>query len=446
MKNCDQLVHAKWIITAESNQQPLENHALAIQNGKILEILPSSKARLEYSAKSQSEYNSHAIMPGFVNTHTHLPMNWFRGFADDLALMNWLNNYIWPAERQWVSYEFVKDASLFAMAEMIRGGTTCFNDMYFFPEPMGEATAIAHMRGHISIHIIDFPTAWGTGPDDYFAKGLEFLDQYKNNEYVTVTMAPHAIYTVSEKYLLRAKEIAEKNNLQINMHIQETADEVNQSIAQTGLRPLKRLQNIGLVSPRLIAVHMTQLNDEDYEIIQTQKPNIVHCPESNMKLASGTCQVEKLRKMGINVALGTDGAASNNDLDMIGEMRTAALLAKLATSNPEALKAYEAIQMATINGARALGIDKITGSLLAGKSADFIAVDLSEIETQPLYHPESQIVYAASRNQVTDVWIMGKQVMKNRVLLTLDEKALKEKAKLWKEKISGHQDVLSSTS
>jgi len=435
MKTCDLLVHAQWIMTEDKKNPVLENHALAITAGKIIALLPSDQANTQFQAKQTERYAHHAILPGLINTHTHLAMNWFRGLADDLALMNWLNNYIWPAERKWVSHDFVKDASLFAMAEMIRSGITCFNDMYFFLQATAEATDIAGIRGHIGITVIDFPTAWAKDTNDYFAKGLEFLNQYKNHSRVTVTMAPHAIYTVAEPTLMRVKEIADTHRLRINMHIQETADEVNQSVQNTGMRPLRRLQKIGMVSPDLIAVHMVHLNDEDFDILRAEKPQIVHCPESNMKLASGICPVEKLRQAGLNVALGTDGAASNNDLDMIGEMRSAALLGKLATLNPEALSAQDTLTMATLNGAKALGIDHLTGSLAVGKSADFIAINLDEIETLPLYHPLSQIVYAASRNQVTDTWVQGKQLMKNRVLLTLDEAELKQKAKAWRKKI-----------
>lgn len=435
MQTIDQLIHSKWLITGEPKQPVLENQTLAIQNGKILEILSRENASKKYSAKQNLEYATHAVLPGFINAHTHLAMNYFRGFADDLALMNWLNNFIWPAERKWVSHEFVRDASLLAMAEMIRCGTTCYNDMYFFLQATAEATEIAGLRGSIGITVINFPTAWAKDVDEYFAKGLEFLEQYKNHDKINITMAPQGIYTVEEKSLVRIKELADQHKIKINMHVQETADEVNQSLQQTGLRPIKRLQDIGYISPQLIAVHMTQINEEDLEILAQGKPHIVHCPESNMKLASGACPVEQFQKIGLNVALGTDGAASNNDLDMMSEMRSAAFLSKLVTKNPESLSAQEAITLATLNGAKALGIEQVTGSLKAGKSADFIAVKLDEIETQPLYHPESHLVYAASRQQVTDVWVAGKQLMKNRQLTTLDEKELIAKAQYWRQKI-----------
>lgn len=439
MQSIDHIVHAKWIITGVENQEPLTNHSLIIDGGIIKEILPTDQAKQRYSAKQTQEFHSHAIMPGLINAHTHIGMNFFRGLADDLALMNWLNNHIWPAEKQWVSHEFVRDASLFAMAEMIRSGTTCFNDMYFYLQATAEAAEIAGIRAHIGITVLEFPTNWAQSPEEYFKKGLAFCEQYKNHPLVTTTLAPHAPYTVSDQTFLRVKEISEKYGLKINLHLHETADEVNQSLSQFNMRPIKRLNQLGLITPQLIAIHMTQLNDEDLDILQAGKPSVVHCPESNMKLASGACPVEKLLAREVNVALGTDSVASNNDLDMISEMRSAAFVSKLSTLNPESLTAHQALTLATRNGAKALGIDYFTGSLEAGKAADFVAFNLDEIETLPLYHPISQIVYSGSHHQVTDVWVGGKQLLKNRQLTTLDEKELKSKAVMWSKKINAKE-------
>lgn len=436
MEQVDQIIHGKWIITGEAKNQTLENHSLIIKDGLIKDILPTTQASQRYQSQSTQHFATHAILPGLINSHTHIAMNYFRGLADDLTLMDWLNHHIWPAEKKWVSQEFVHDASMFAMAEMIRGGTTCFNDMYFFLQATAQAADVAGIRAFIGMTVIDFPTAWAKNPDEYIAKGLEFLQEYKKHPRISTTLAPHAPYTVADETMLKIKEIAEKYHLKINMHIQETAEEVHQSLEKYKMRPLRRLQKLGMISPQLIAIHMTQIDDDDLAILEAERPSIVHCPESNMKLASGACPVAKLQSLELNVALGTDGAASNNDLDMIGEMRSAAFLAKLSTRDPTALSASETITMATLHGAKALGIDNITGTLTAGKSADFIAINLDEIETQPLYQPTSQIVYAASRQQVTDVWVAGKQLMKNRQLLTLDEAALKEKAKYWREKIA----------
>jgi 5-methylthioadenosine/S-adenosylhomocysteine deaminase len=435
MQNVDQILHARWIIPCEEQAQVLDHHALIIDKGFIKDILPSKNVPNLYLSKCIQHFSTHAITPGFINTHTHIAMNFFRGLADDLALMDWLNHHIWPAEKQWVDHAFVYDASLFAMAEMIRCGTTCFNDMYFFLQATAKAAQIAGIRAHIGITVMDFPTSWAKDKEEYFSKGLEFLAEYKNHPLITPTMAPHAIYTVAEPSLEKVKAFAELHDLKINMHVHETKDEIEQSIAQTKQRPIRRLYNVGLMSPRLIAIHMTQIDEEDVEILQATLPQIVHCPESNMKLASGTCPVTRLQKSGINIALGTDGAASNNDLDMVSEMRSAAFLTKLTDKNPTALSAELALQMATLQGAKALGIDHYTGSLTKGKAADCIAIDLNQIETQPVYHPISQIVYAASRQQVTDVWVAGKQLLKNRQLTTLDEGALLAKAQEWQQKI-----------
>ncbi len=438
MEYIDQFIHAKWILTSGEQNQSLEQHTLVIHNGLIKDILPHAEAKMRYSAKSTEHYDHHAVIPGLINAHTHIAMNYFRGLADDLALMNWLNNYIWPAEKKWVSHEFVRDASLFAMAEMIRSGTTCFNDMYFFLQATAQAAEISGMRANIGMTVIEFPTNWAASTDDYFTKGLEFFAEYKNHPLIKTTLAPHAPYTVSDSSMLRIQEIAEQHRLKINLHLHETADEVEQSLKQYNKRPIHRLHDLGLISPHLIAIHMTQINDEDLKYLQQGKPSVVHCPESNMKLASGVCPVEKLQSTGITVALGTDGAASNNDLNMLGEMRSAAFLAKLSTRNPESLSAEKAFQMATIQGAKALGMDHVIGSLAAGKAADFVAIDLETIETLPLYQPISQLVYAAARQQVTDVWVAGKQLMRNRQLLTLDEKELISKANAWAAKIKPH--------
>lgn len=435
MQTIDQLIHAKWIITCEEQNRVLANHALAVKDDKIVAILPSKDADKTYSASSTQRFMSHALLPGFINSHTHLAMNVFRGLADDLELMDWLNNYIWPAEGKWVSDELVYDASLLAMAEMLRCGTVCFNDMYFFLGATAKAAEKTGMRAFIGMHVIDVPTAWAKTTDEYFAKAIEFYQQYRQHPLITPTVAPHSTYTVSLENLQKLKQLANDFKLKINIHLQESANEVEQSIAQHKKRPLQRLYDIGFIDESVIAIHMTQLDERDFEILREKHPSIVHCPESNMKLASGACPVAKLQEAGINVALGTDGAASNNDLDMIGEMRSAAFLGKLTANNPKAVSAEQALAMATLRGAKALGIDHLTGSLEAGKSADFITIDLEQIETEPLYHPISSIVYAAARHQVTDVWVKGKQLLKNRKLATLDEKELIAKAQKWGTKI-----------
>lgn len=435
MQKIDHLVHTKHIITCEENNRVLENHALAIHAGKILAILPSEEAKQKYQADKEDNYSDHIVMPGLINCHTHIAMNVFRGLADDLPLMEWLQEHIWPAESKWVSEELVADASQLAMAEMIKGGTTCFNDMYFFLGATAKAAEIAGMRAHIGMTVITVPTAWAKTVDDYFAKGIEFYQQYKNHPLIVPTMAPHSTYSLDDDVLKRAKEVADQYKIKTNIHLNEDPADIAHSMQKYNKRSLQRAYEIGMVSSDLIAIHMTQITDADIEILLKTKPSIVHCPESNMKLVGGFCPVEKLTELGINVALGTDGAASNNDLDMFSEMRTAALLGKVVANDPRAVSAEKAMKMATINGAKALGIDHITGSLTAGKSADFIAINIEQIETQPLYNPVSQVVYATPRSQVTDVWVADKQLLKNRHLQTLDEKELLNKAHIWRKRI-----------
>jgi 5-methylthioadenosine/S-adenosylhomocysteine deaminase len=432
----DTLIHAKWVIPVEPAGLVLSNHSVAIHQQKIVAILPTEQARQQYQAKQEISRKQHALIPGLVNTHTHVAMNLLRGFADDLGLMTWLQEYVWPAEKAHVSPEFVRAGSELAIAEMIKGGVTCFNDMYFFPEQTAEVAAHAGIRAFVGAALMGFPTAWATDDEDAIAKGLALRDKYQHNDLINVTLAPHAIYTVPEASLRRVAEVSREYHLGINIHVQETADEVNNSIAQTGKRPLARLQEYGVNCDRMISVHMTQMTDEDIHILAESGASVVHCPESNMKLASGYCPVTRLVDAGINVALGTDGAASNNDLSMLGEMRSAALLSKLMTGNPEALPATLALQMATLNGAKALGMEQHIGSLTVGKSADIVAIDLEQLNTVPVYHPISQIVYAASRDQVTDVWVAGKALLTNKNLTTLDEPALLALAAHWQGKIS----------
>ena len=432
----DALIHARWIIPVEPMGTVLEQHALAIHEGRILEILDSELAETKYSATTVTRLDGHALLPGLINTHGHAAMTLMRGLVDDLPMMTWLHEHIWPTEQKWISAEFVHDGSLLACAEMLRGGITCFNDMYFFPEETVRAVEQAGMRASVGLIVVDFPSAWAQDADDYFSKGIELHDQLHNNTLVTTAFAPHAPYSVSDAPLTRIATYAEELDIPIHMHVHETADEVNQQIAGTGLRPIDRLENLGLLSPRLLAVHMTQLTADEIAKCAQAGVHVLHCPESNMKLANGFCPINDLLQAGINVALGTDGAASNNDLDMFGEMRTAALVAKAISGNASAVPAEQALRMATINGAKALGLDENIGSLQPGKAADFIAVRLNEIETAPVYNPVSQLVYATGRDKVTDVWVAGKHLLKDRVLTTLDSEEILGKAQAWRSRIA----------
>jgi 5-methylthioadenosine/S-adenosylhomocysteine deaminase len=358
-----------------------------------------------------------------------------RGVADDRPLMEWLTDHIWPLEQKWVGEAFVRDGSDLAMAEMIRGGITCFNDMYFFPEVTARQAARCGIRAVVGMILVDFPSAWASGPDEYLSKGLDLHDEFRGDPLVSVAFAPHAPYSVSNEPLTRVRTLAAELDLPVHMHLHETADEIDQGRKQYGMRPIKRLQQLDLLGPGFIAVHMTQLTDEEIDLIAACGASVVHCPESNLKLASGFCPVAKLAKAGVNVAIGTDGAASNNDLDVMGEMRMAALLAKAVAGDAAAIPARTALRMATLNGAKALGLEAEIGSLEVGKSADIAAVRLDGIETQPLFHPTSDLVYAASRHQVTDAWVAGRRLLRDRQLTTLNADDIRAKAAGWREKL-----------
>ena len=432
----DTLIHARWIIPVEPESVTYEHHSLVIDSGKIIDLLPTELAKQQYQGKTTENLENHALLPGLINCHTHAAMTLMRGIADDLPLMDWLQNHIWPLEHQWMSEAFVKDGSDLAIAEMILGGTTCFNDMYFFPDITAAQAIHYGIRATVGLIVIDFPSVWAQNSDEYIEKGLALHDQLRLSDLCTTAFAPHAPYTVSDEPLQKIKTLADELELPIHIHLHETVHEVEQAQAQTGQRPLQRLQELGLINPSLIAVHMTQLTDEEISLFAESGAHIVHCPESNLKLASGFCQLAKCLAAGINVALGTDGAASNNDLDMLGEMRTAALLGKAVAADASAVPAMTALRMATINGAKALGLDAICGSLSIGKAADVIAIDLNHLETQPLYCPVSQIVYAASRQQVTDVWVAGRRLLKQRQLTTINSDDLKAKIAVWQQRLS----------
>jgi len=433
--NIDTLIYPRWIIPVVPEQQVLEQHALAIQGGSILEILPAEEARTRFLPKTIHELPRHALIPGLINAHTHASMSLLRGLADDLPLMSWLQDHIWPAEGRWVSEEFIADGTRLAIAEMLRGGTTCFNDMYFFPDVTGNTAAAAGIRAVVGLIAIDFPSAWAGGPDEYISRGLEVHDRFRNHGLISTAFAPHAPYTVSDAPFERIRVLADELEIPIHMHVHETRDEIEQGLERYGKRPIQRLHELGLLSPALTAVHMTQLETAEIELFAGSGASVVHCPESNLKLASGFCPVQQLHAAGVNIAIGTDGAASNNDLDMFSEMRTAALLAKGVAGDASALPAHTALRMATLNGARALGIADTTGSLEPGKAADLVAVDLGGLETQPLYHPISQLVYATGRDKVTDVWVAGRQLLHERRLTTLDPREITARAGDWQQRI-----------
>ena len=437
MQSADTLIEARWVIPVEPEDVVLEHHTVVIDAGRIQAILPHAHARTDYTAKESVALGEHVLLPGLVNAHTHAGMTLLRGFADDLPLLRWLEEHVWPVERRWVGEEFVRDGTTLAIAEMLRGGTTCFNDMYFYPGETGHAAAAAGMRCVLGMIVLDFPTVWASDAGEYLARATEIHDEFRRNPLVDTAFAPHAPYTVSDEPLERIRILADELDVPIHIHLHETAGEVDGALAQQGLRPFARLDRLGLVSPRLMAVHMTALEPGEIDRLAECGAHVVHCPESNLKLASGFCPVAGLHAAGVNVALGTDGAASNNDLDMIQEMRTASLVAKAVAGDATAVPAHQAIAMATIAGARALGREEAIGSLVPGKSADVIAVDLAAVESQPVYDAASQVAFCASRRQVSHAWVAGRALLREGALLTVDEEQILERAERWRRRIAG---------
>jgi 5-methylthioadenosine/S-adenosylhomocysteine deaminase len=432
----DLLIEARWVVPVEPHAVVRENYAVAVSAGCIVGILPIAEARAAYAPRERVALTEHALIPGLVNAHTHNPMTLLRGLADDLPLMVWLQQHIWPAEAKVMGPEFVRDGVELAVAEMLRGGTTCTNENYFFPDVIGATYRRLGFRAVVGLPVIDFPTAWAKSQDEYFDRAGQVHDSFLGDALVSTAFAPHAPYTVCDESFERIRVLADQLDIPVHLHTHETAHEVEEEKKKSGLRPFQRLQKLGLVNDRLIAVHMTQLTDGEIAACAEAGVSVVHCPESNLKLASGFCPAEKLRKAGVNVAIGTDGCASNNDLDMFGEMRTAALLAKAVADDAAAFDAAHALRAATLNGAKAMGLEAKIGSIEVGKQADFAAVRLSDLETQPMFHIASQLVYSTGRHQVSDVWIAGVRKLENRELIDMDTAAILNKTRAWRERIA----------
>ena len=431
------LLNARWIVPVEPEGQVLKHHTLVLHEGRILAILPQAEAAIRYTSETHLHFDQHVLMPGLINAHTHASMTLMRGLADDLPLMRWLQDHIWPAEMRWVDADFVRDGTRLAIAEMLRGGVTCFNDMYFFPEAAAAVAREAGMRACVGLIALDFPSAYARNLDEYLDKGLALHEALKFEPLLHTAFAPHAPYTVSAPALERIGQLAADRNIPVHIHVHETVAEIAQFVTEQGCRPLDRLEQLGLLSPQLLAVHLTQAEPSEIERLAHAGAHVAHCPESNLKLASGFCPIARLDAAGVNVAIGTDGAASNNDLDLFGELRIAALLGKGMAGDASALPAARILRMATLNGARALGLAEETGSLEPGKSADIIAVNLGMVETEPVYHPVSQLVYATGRHQVSDVWVAGRRLLADRQLITLDTQEIIQHAREWRDRIIG---------
>ena len=431
----DLVLSASWIVPVEPAGCVLEGHALAVRDGSIAALGPADEMDARFSPRERVHLDGHALVPGFVNAHTHAAMTLFRGLADDLPLDTWLAEHVWPAEARFVDEAFVRSGTRLAAAEMLMGGTTCFNDMYFFPDVVGEVARDVGIRAVLGLIVLEVPTAWAGDRNSYFSRGLEVHETFRGDALVATALAPHAPYTVGDEAFERVRDLSERLDLPVHIHLHETAREVEDAVRETGERPFVRLSRLGLVNSRLAAVHMTNLLPGEIEELAARGASVLHCPESNLKLASGLCPVPRLAAAGVNVALGTDGAASNNDLDMLGEMRTAALLGKLAAGDATACPAADVLRMATLGGARSLGLDDRIGSLEPGKSADAAAIDLRGPDTQPVYNPISQVVYAATRAHVREVWVAGRRVVRGGVLETLDAAETVREAQEWRARI-----------
>ncbi|WP_440975631.1 TRZ/ATZ family hydrolase [Pseudoxanthomonas winnipegensis] len=437
VESCDLLIEAGYVVPVEPHAVVLERHAVAITDGAIVAIAPIAQARTRFAAKQVVQRPEAALIPGLVNAHTHNPMTLLRGIADDLPLKVWLQQHIWPVEGAVMGPEFIADGITLAIAEMLRGGTTCVNENYFFPDVQAATYKHHGFRARIGLPVIDFPTAWASSDDEYFDRAGQVHDQWRDDPLIATAFAPHAPYTVNDANFERVRMLSDQLDVPVHLHLHETAQEVEQSLKDYGQRPIARLDRMGLINDRLIAVHMTQLTEGEIHLCAERGVSVVHCPESNLKLASGFCPACALARAGVNLAIGTDGCASNNDLDMFGETRTAAILSKAVAQDAVALDAFAALRAATLGGARAIGFDHLVGTLEVGKQADIACVDLSALETQPLHHVVSQLVYATGRHQVTDVWIAGRERLVDRQPVGIDMAGVVANARQWRQRIAG---------
>jgi len=432
---CDLLIEAGFVVPVEPHAVILTDHAVAVQGSVVLAVLPVAEARTRFDAAEIVSRPDAALMPGLVNAHAHNPMTLLRGIADDMPLKAWLQQHIWPIEAAVMGPDYVADGVTLAIAEMLRGGTTCCNENYFFPDVQAATYKRHGFRARVGLPVIDFPSAWAKSDDEYFDRAGEVHDQWRGDPLVATAFAPHAPYTVDDANFERVRMLADQLDVPVHLHLHETAQEVQQSLEEHGQRLIARMDRLGLFNDRLIAVHMTQLTEAEIALCAERGVSVVHCPESNLKLASGFCPACALQRAGVTLAIGTDGAASNNDLDMVGEMRTAAILAKAVAQDAAGFDAFSALRAATLGGAKAIGFDHLIGSIQPGKQADLVCVDLAALETQPLHHVVSQLVYATGRHQVSDVWIAGRRKLRDRQLVDMDEAGIIANARQWRERI-----------
>jgi len=431
MEPVDTLVSARWVMPVEPDGRVLEHHSVAIRSGRIEAVLPTVEAQRRYDARETLDRPHHVLLPGLVNAHTHAAMVLMRGRAENLPLGPWLRTAVWPLERRWVDPEYVRDGTELAIAEMLRGGITCFADMHLWPDVVARTAAAAQMRASVGLVVTEAATSWAATADEYIDRGMRLRDEYKGDPLISTHFAPHSPYSASDGTLARVRRLADELDLPVAVHLHETAVEVEQSLLACGKRPLARLATLGLASPQLVAIHMTQVEPEDLDLLAAAGASVVHCPESNLKLGVGVCPVARLLGRGIRVALGTDGAASNNDLDLLAEARIAGLVSAGVAATPGELIASDLLRMATLEGARTLGLGEITGSLVPGKWADLCCIDLHAPRSWPVHDVATAVIYAASSQQVTDTWVAGRRLLADGRLRTVDESAVLERAEAW---------------
>lgn len=431
------IVSPRWLVSVVPKRAPLENYSIVVQAGKIHDLLPAPEADQKYQGLPKYALKDHLLIPGLINMHGHAAMTLLRGYADDLPLMQWLQEEIWPAEARWVDFDFVRDGTSLAISEMMLSGTTTFSDQYFFPNAAAEAAVEAGMRCQIASPVLEFPSNWAKDAEEYLQKGLDLRDEFRPHSLIEMAFGPHAPYTVSDKTFSKIVKYTNELQSNVQVHLHETEQEVDDSIKEHGKRPIQRLFDLGLLGPNTQCVHMTQLTTEDMDLLEKTNTSVVHCPSSNLKLANGFCPVKELSDRGINVCIGTDGAASNNSLDMLSEIRMASLLAKGHSGDPTALDAVSSLECGTINAARALGMEDQLGSLEVGKQADMVAIRLDNPESTPIYNPISQLIYSTNSSNFSHSWIQGKLVMEDRKLTNLHLPSITKRARHWAERIRG---------
>ena len=435
MEHVDTLITARWVIPIEPSGRVLERHAIAVRQGRIVAIEPEQEALLRFTARERIDRPSHVVLPGLVNAHTHAAMALLRGAAESSSLGQWLTVQIGPLEQRWMDAEYVRDGTELAIADMLTSGTTCFADVHLFPEVVAQTASSLRIRACVGLPVMDTPTLWSGSADECFEKGLQLHDDYRADPLITTAFAPANPAEISDETLMRVRRAADELELPVTLHVNESRSDA----ASASERTIARLERLGLISPLLGAVHFVHVEEEELDLAARAGIHVIHCPQSNLKLGNGVSPIGSMHARGMNLALGTDGAASNNDLSLLDEMRTAALLAAGAGRRIEAhsaMNAHEWLRAATLGGAGALGLTEEIGSLQPGKSADLCCIDLARAHTQPVYDPAVHIVYSVSRDQVSDVWVAGRQLVAagRPVHIELDD--VLARAQRWQERIA----------